>query len=311
MDVVVAQHVSKTFPGRRPVTALADVSLAIPEGEICGLLGPNGAGKTTLIAILIGLTAPDQGTVRVCGLDIQERLQDVQRQVNLVRGFSGVLEKFTCWALLSYYAMLYGMPRSRVEEVMALTGITGKRNAQVALFSSGWRQRFFIAKGIINRPRVLFMDEPTVGLDVDAALAVRAIISDLNREGCTILLTTHYMREAEELCSGISLISEGRIVATGSAAQLKEAVKHEEAIIIDGWLDPAQRARLARVPGVLGVAQDETACRLLVADHGGMRPVLQALLDGGAGVTGVRFDEPTLEDVFLKLTQRGLEQGDE
>ena len=141
--------------------------------------------------------------------------------------------------------------------------------------------------------------------------SLRAIISDHNREGCTILLTTHYMREAEELCSGISLISEGRIVATGSAAQLKEAVKHEEAIIIDGWLDPAQRARLARVPGVLGVAQDETACRLLVADHGGMRPVLQALLDGGAGVTGVRFDEPTLEDVFLKLTQRGLEQGDE
>ncbi len=311
MDAVIAHNVSKTFGGRRPVAALADVSLVIPEGEIYGLLGPNGAGKTTLIAILIGLTTPDRGTVRVCGLDVQERLHEVQHQVNLVRGFSGVLEKFTCWELLSYYAMLYGVARGRVEEVMALTGITGKRNDQVALFSSGWRQRFFIAKGIINRPKVLFMDEPTVGLDVDAALAVRAIISDLNREGCTILLTTHYMREAEELCSGISLISEGRIVATGSAAQLKEAVRHEEAILIDGRLEPAQRERLARLPGVLGVVQEEAACRLLVADHGGMRPVLRALLDGGASVAGVRFDEPTLEDVFLKLTQRRLEQGDE
>jgi len=246
MNAVVASNVSKTFGGRRPVAALSDVSLAIREGEIYGLLGPNGAGKTTLIATLVGLTTPDQGSVRVCGLDVATHLHEVQQLVNLVRGFSGVLEKFTTWELLSYYAMLYGAPRARVEEVMALTGITGKRDEQVALFSSGWRQRFFIAKGIINRPRVLFMDEPTVGLDVDAARAVRAIIRELNRDGCTILLTTHYMREAEELCDRIGLICSGRIVAEGSAAELKE-----------------------------------------------------------------RFGEPTLEDVFLRLTHKPLEQGDE
>ena len=226
-------------------------------------------------------------------------------------GFSWVLKKFTTWELLSYYALLYGMPRSRVEEVMALAGITEKRDAQVSLFSSGWRQRFFIAKGIINRPKVLFMDEPTVGLDVDAAHAVRDIIRELNRGGCTILLTTHYMREAEELCDRIALISEGRIVAEGTAAELKAQVKSDEAILIQGQLDPSLRERLARVPGVLGVAQNETSCRLLVRDHGSMRPVLAALLEAEALVEGIAFDEPTLEDVFLLLTQKGLEVGDE
>jgi ABC-2 type transport system ATP-binding protein len=310
MNAVIASNISKTFGGRHPVTALTDVSLSIREGEIYGLLGPNGAGKTTLIAILIGLTTPDRGTVQVCGLDVQKRLHEVQHLVNLVRGFSGVLEKFTTWELLSYYALLYGMPRSRVEEVMALAGITEKRDDQVSLFSSGWRQRFFIAKGIINRPRVLFMDEPTVGLDVDAAIAVREIIRELNRNGCTILLTTHYMHEAEELCDRIALISEGRIVAEGSAAELKDQVKSDEAILIRGPLDPSLRERLGRVPGVLAVTQFEAACRLLVRDHGTMRPVLACLLEANANVESVMFDEPSLEDVFLMLTHRGLEQAD-
>jgi ABC-2 type transport system ATP-binding protein len=194
---------------------------------------------------------------------------------------------------------------------MALAGITEKRDAQVALFSSGWRQRFFIAKGIINSPKVLFMDEPTVGLDVDAALAVRDIIRELNRNGCTILLTTHYMLEAEALCDRISLISEGRIVAEGTAAELKAQVKSDEAILVQGQLEPGVRARLGRVPGVLGVDQNEASCRLLVRDHQAMRPVLQALLETGIELEGIRFDEPTLEDVFLMLTQKRLEQGDE
>jgi ABC-2 type transport system ATP-binding protein len=312
MDAVVARNVTKTFGGKRPVTALADVSLAIRKGEIYGLLGPNGAGKTTLIAILIGLTTPDRGTVEVCGLDLRRHLREVQHKVNLVRGFSGVLEKFTTLELLNYYALLYGMPRSRVQEAMDLAGIAGKRDAQVSLLSSGWRQRFFIAKGVINRPEVLFMDEPTVGLDVDAALAVREIIAGLNRDGCTILLTTHYMREAEALCDRIALISGGRIVAEGTAPELKDMVQDEEAIILRGRLEPALRVRLERVPGVLGVAQDEEAWRLLVRDHGTMRPVLEALLAGGAQLDSIRFDVPSLEDVFLKLTHRGLEEpGDE
>jgi ABC-2 type transport system ATP-binding protein len=311
MDAVVAENLCKTFRGHPPVVALSGVSLRIREGAIHGLLGPNGAGKTTLITILIGLTRPDQGRLTVCGLDVRSHLQEVQQRVNMVRGFSGVLEKFTATELLNYYALLYGVGSRRVAEVLQLTGLWDRRHGEVAAFSSGWRQRFFIAKGILNRPQVLFMDEPTVGLDVDAALEVRELIQEINRQGCTILLTTHYMREAEELCGRIALIAQGRIVAEGSPAELKAQIKREEAIRIDGHLDHGVRERLGRVPGVLGAAQDPAGCRLLVDGRSAMTPVLTLLLESGAAVTGVRFEEPTLEDVFLKLTQHGLEAGDD
>ena len=309
MPAVTAQHLFKTFGTQPPVPALVDVNLTIEEGEIYGLLGPNGAGKTTLIAILIGLTTADQGTVSVCGMEVVTRLQEVQQVVNMVRGFSGVLEKFTAQELLNYYALLYGVPRGRVAEVLKLTGLWERRDKEVATFSSGWRQRFFIAKGILNRPRVLFMDEPTVGLDVDAALEVRELILEINRQGCTILLTTHYMREAEELCGRIALIARGRIVAEGTMAELKEQVKREEALFIDGQLGLGLRERLGRVPGVLGVAQDELGCRVLVTGRQVLTPVLGQLLEAGAAFSGIHCEEPTLEDVFLKLTHHGLEDG--
>ena len=254
MNAVVANNLCKTFAGRPPVTALQEVNLAIREGEIYGLLGPNGAGKTTLIALLIGLTTPDRGTIEVCGMDVRTRLHQVQMVVNLVRGFGGVLEKFTARELLTYYAMLYGVGRDRVEEVLRMTGLWERRNLEVATFSSGWRQRFFLAKGILNRPRVLFLDEPTVGLDVDAAMDVRELILAINRQGCTVLLTTHYMREAEELCDRIALLADGRVVAEGTAADLKGRVQRQ-------W-------------------EAEAGCA---------------------------FEEPSLEEVFLSLTKRRLE----
>jgi len=223
MHAVVVKQVTKTFGSGRP--ALDAVDLVIPEGEIHGLLGPNGAGKTTLIAVMVGLTLADAGSVEVFGLDVRRRLHQVQRMVNLVRGFSGVLEKVSARELLTYYALLYGAPKSRVDEVLRRTGLWERRDGEVATFSSGWRQRFFIAKGLINRPRVLFLDEPTVGLDLDAAMAVRELVREIAREGCTILLTTHYMREAEELCGSIDLIAGGRIVAGGTPASLKGLVR--------------------------------------------------------------------------------------
>ena len=249
MDAVVVSQVSKTFSGKHK--ALSRVDLRIREGEIRGLLGPNGAGKTTLISILVGLTAPDEGTVQVCGLDIHRDLHRIQGLVNMVRGFSGVLEKIRARELLTYYAHLYGAPLPRVDEVLQRTGLWERRDQEVAHFSSGWRQRFFIAKALLNRPKVLLLDEPTVGLDVDAALKVRDLVREINAEGCTILLTTHYMREAEELCAGIALIAFGKIVADGTASELKA---------------------LAATP---------------------------------------ELPDPTLEDVFLRLTRQKLEVPDE
>jgi len=181
---------------------------------------------------------------------VRRHLHLVQAQINMVRGFSGVLEKFTARELLNYYALLYHAPAGRVGEVLRRAGLWERRDEEVAHFSSGWRQRFFIAKALLNDPRVLFLDEPTVGLDLDAAQALRDLVREINRQGCTILLTTHYMREAEELCGPIALIARGRIVARGDADTLKALV------------------------------------------HGPDLP------------------DPTLEDVFLRLTRQPLEQPD-
>jgi len=304
MEAVVAERLNKRF-GR--TVALRDVSLTIHEGEIFGLLGPNGAGKTTLISILVGLTTPDKGEAMVVGKSVLRERAAVQHAVNMVRGFSGVLEKFTARELLNYYALLYDVPAGRVDEVLRALGLWEKRDGEVSLFSSGWRQRFFIAKALLNKPRVLFLDEPTVGLDVDAAIEVRGLIKRLNAEGYTILLTTHYLREAEELCHRIALISDGRIVALGTAAELKRRVKREEAIIVKGTLDAALRERLARVPGVLGLALHGGSCRLLVDSKRIMKPVLRVLSEAEAHAESVSIEEPTLEDVFLKLTKKGLE----
>jgi len=307
MDAVVASHVGKVFPAKPPVRALSDVSLRIKKGEIYGLLGPNGAGKTTLITILVGLTTAEEGSVTVCGKDIRKQLHEVQKEINLIRGFSGVLERFTAYELLTYYTLLYDVPHSRVEIALRRVGLWERRNERIENFSSGWRQRFFFAKGLLNEPKVLFMDEPTVGLDVDTAIEMRQLIKKLNKEGYTILLTTHYMREAEELCDRIALISDGRIVAEGTAKELKRRVTKDEAILITGELDRQTLTELKAVKGVEGVAQHGDTVRLLVSSKSVMKPVMKLLSGSAVHVDSVKRDEPTLEDVFLKLTKRGLE----
>jgi len=225
MDAVVVGDLRKTFGGPRGVVALDGISLSIGRGQIYGLLGPNGAGKTTLISILVGLTLADSGMVEVCGFKVPERLCEVRRVVNLVRGFSGVLDKYSARELLTYYQRLYDAPEERVESVLRRLGLWDKRDALVGAFSTGWRQRFFLAKALINKPAVLFMDEPTVGLDMDTALATRNLIRELREEGTTVMLTTHYLQEAEELCDRIGVICQGRLVAEGSLDDLKTQTK--------------------------------------------------------------------------------------
>ncbi len=310
MHAVTITGLSKRFTSRKTVIhALRDVSLQIEEREIFGLLGPNGAGKTTLISILAGTTSPDAGRVTVLGKDLVRDLQAIQQSLNMVRGFGGVLHKCTLAQLMRYYAYLYEVPhaKARIESLLKTLGLWDRRDQYVSEFSSGWRQRFFIAKALLNDPKLLLMDEPTVGLDVDAAQHVRAFIASLRAEGRTILLTTHYMREAEELCGRIALISDGRIVAQGTPASLKAMVRTEEAIEIRGVIPDAALDVLRGLAGVDGAHRHGEVARLLVKDRAVMHPVLECLAEAKAKVESVRLEEPTLEDVFLKLTKRGLE----
>ncbi len=310
---VAVRGVAKTFrSGRETVHALRGVSLDIREGEVFGLLGPNGAGKTTLISVLVGLTKADAGSAHVIGLDVERQRHAVQQRINLVHGFSGVQLNLTALELMRYYADLYNVPQpeARIERLLKLVGVWERRNQFASLYSSGYRQRFFIAKALLNEPHVLFLDEPTVGLDVDMAIQVREVIRRLHREGYTILLTTHDMKEAENLCDRIALIARGRIVAQGTAAELKQLVKKEEAIRVHGTLQPATKRRLQKLAGVLGVATHRSTTRLLVENPRVMTSVLRALADSGDDVDRVHREQPSLEDVFLKLTHQGLENDD-
>ncbi len=226
MDDIKISGLSKIFHSKKSnITALKNISLSINKGEIFGLLGPNGAGKTTLISILAGVTTPDNGTVTMLGKNVQTHYKEIQQEINIVRGFSGVLQNISTRELLKYYAKLYSVEEKGAIDAMRKTGIWEKRDCIVSDLSSGWRQRFFLAKALLNNPKILLLDEPTAGLDVHAARTMRLLLKQLNNEHCTLLLTTHNMQEAEELCDRIAVIHKGEIVAVGTSKQLKTSSK--------------------------------------------------------------------------------------
>jgi ABC-2 type transport system ATP-binding protein len=214
----------KTPQGKKTLQALDGVSLDIRKGEIFGLLGPNGAGKTTLISILMGLLEKDSGQVEILGFNLDTNANDIKERANVVSGFVQPLDILNGRQLLNYYALLYGIDKrkERIDEVLEYVGMTEHAERKAEKYSSGQRQRLFIARALLNRPQLLFLDEPTVGLDVRMARKIRALVRKLRDDGATILLTTHYMKEAEELCDRVALVNAGKIVALDTPANLKK-----------------------------------------------------------------------------------------
>ena len=225
MDALTVTNAVKEFKDKNTKTrALDNVSLTIKQGEIVGLLGPNGAGKTTLISSICGLLELDSGTITVFGKDSLKEKEGVSADINLITGFAGLLQGLSVEKLLTYYALLYnvkGMEKV-IDRVLTQTGLQEKRKQVAQTLSSGYKQRFYIAKALLSNPKMLLMDEPTVGLDVKSAMQIRALVKNLKKDGKTILLTTHYMLEAEELCDRIALINGGKIVALGTSKELKK-----------------------------------------------------------------------------------------
>src|ERR671930_1044036 len=216
---------------RRPleVEAVRGVSFEVAEGELFGLLGPNGAGKTTTIKMLITLLIPTAGSARVLGYDVVKDAREVRKRIGYVfGGEKGLYERLSALDNLRYFAELYAVPprdqRRRIDELLELVGLKGRERERVEGYSRGMRQRLHIARGLLHDPAVLFLDEPTIGLDPVGARGVRELVAELSRQGKTLLLTTHYMFEAEELCDRIAVISDGRIVASGTPEALKQSV---------------------------------------------------------------------------------------
>ena len=308
-----------------PVTALDGVDLDVGSGEYFGLLGPNGAGKTTLIKILTTLLLPTTGTARVAGFDVVHETAKIRRVINMVAGGEqsgyGLL---TVREQLWMFSQFYGLPVRdgwrRVDELIEIVGLTEQRDQKVRTLSTGQRQKLNFARGMLNDPWVLFLDEPTLGLDVGAARDLRehTLRWKAAAPGRTILLTTHYMVEAEQLCDRIAIVDRGHILALGTADELRRMVQSESIFRIELDRLPANGglAGLGKLPGVLSAVKadgdgddagaDRIAIKVALADDSALTTVVTSVAERGSHLVGLQKSEPSLEDVFVALVGRGL-----
>ncbi|HET7128244.1 MAG TPA: ABC transporter ATP-binding protein [Gaiellaceae bacterium] len=318
MAVIEAIELTRTYRTttgvirRKPleVEAVRGISFAVEQGELFGLLGPNGAGKTTTIKMLITLLLPTSGEARVLGSDVVENAREVRKRIGYVFGGDrGLYERLSARDNLRYFAELYGVSgkaqRTRIDEVLELVGLKGREQERVEGYSRGMRQRLHIARGILHDPEVVFLDEPTIGVDPVGARELRTTISDLIAAGKTVLLTTHYMFEADALCDRIAVIAKGRIVGEGTPEALKAGVAEGRVTEIDAFgVDEATVARLRAIDGVTAVSVEEREQKqLLVVQTTGDRELTAPLLAAldGFEVGRVSSREPTLEDAYIAL----------
>jgi ABC-2 type transport system ATP-binding protein len=293
------------------VEAVRGVSFSVEEGELFGLLGPNGAGKTTTIKMLITLLLPTSGTARVLGLDVVKDMREVRRHIGYVFGGDrGLYERLPGIDNLKYFAELYGVPpgeqKRRIEELLDLVGLSGREKERVEGYSRGMRQRLHIARGLLHDPPVLFLDEPTIGVDPVGARELRQTISTLIERGKTVLLTTHYMFEADALCDRIAVIANGQIVAEGTPRDLKDRVTDGKVLEIEVYGGIAEEAirSVRELAGVQTVAVEEREqAQVLVVQTDLGVELTTAVLGrlNGAGIGRIAVREPTLEDAYVAL----------
>lgn len=265
------------------VQAVKDISFSVGAGEVFGLLGHNGAGKTTTIRILTGRTKQTSGRATVAGCDVLTERDALKPRINLVFEDQNLYERLTGRENMRLFADLYGVPTQRADELLDTVGLVDGADRKVKTYSSGMKQRLLIARSLINTPRVLFLDEPTRGLDPSSSRDVRAIVARLSQEGTTIFLTTHYMEEADELCNRVAFLSQGEIMALGTPRELK--LRYGEA-----------------TASVLLDSDDEHTINLNQPDDA--RRLQQWMAEGR--VLTIHSQEGSLEDVFIELAGRSL-----
>lgn len=308
---VDARDLAKTFRTgwfrRRETPALRGASLQVPYGAIFGLLGPNGAGKTTLLSILATLLLPDSGSATILGHDVVREAFALRRRLNMASGNASFVWSLRPAEVLAFYGRLYGLQgpalRRRVGDLLERFELEAHLKTEYNELSTGLKQRLALAKALLNDPEVLFLDEPTLGLDPDVSIRIRAQIADLRRRrDTTIILTTHYMREAEELCDTIAFIKGGRILAQGTADELKRQIRIGEVVVLR--LDPAGPAGLAELGGVLHVQSrgDRLECTVDSAEKR-LPEILRSLCEQGVLIRDCQVQEPDLEEVFVELAR--------
>jgi ABC-2 type transport system ATP-binding protein len=310
---IEARGIEKSF-GK--VRALAGVDLAVPAGSILGLLGPNGAGKTTMVRILTTLLKPDAGEAHVAGLDVARQAGPLRAKIGLAGQYAAVDENLTGFENLEMVGRLYHLGRAesrrRADELLEVFDLTEARDRIARTYSGGMRRRLDLGAALVARPPVLFLDEPTTGLDPRSRLGLWETIEDRVAGGTTVLLTTQYLDEADRLADTIAVIDHGKVIAEGTSDELKDRVGGERLEVhLEVGADPEAAIRaLASLGDEPPVAEDGTVRLPLRARSGAIVAAVRALDEAGVGVDDIAIRRPTLDDVFIVLTGRAAEEAE-
>jgi ABC-2 type transport system ATP-binding protein len=311
MDAIRVNNLSKSFNG---FTAVEGISFVVPAGELFGLLGPNGAGKTTTINMLATLLKPTAGEAWVGGCSVADDRDGVRRGIGIVFQEAALDNKLTGRENLQFHAMMYGVGREerkqRIAAVLELVELADKANILVEKYSGGMKRRLEIARGLIHRPKVLFLDEPTLGLDTQTRRHIWDYIKKLNREsGVTVILTTHYMEEADFLCQRVAIMDNGKFVAIDSPARLKDSLGGDVVSLEIGAGGEGLMAQLQTLPWIKSLKRHEDVLSLSMERGERRIPELIHLAQrSGAAVNCVNLHKPSLEDVFLNFTGRTIRE---
>ncbi len=297
---------------KNQVVAVKDVSFEVGYGELFGLVGPNGAGKTTTIKMLTTMLIPTSGTATVLGHDIEKDVTQIREKIGIVLGGErGLYTRVNAIDNLRYFADLYGVPTSirdkRIKELLQFMGLWDRARDRVETFSKGMKQRLHLARGLINDPQLIFMDEPTIGLDPEIAKETRTMIKELIEKGKTVLLTTHYMFEADELCKRVAIIRNGEIVALDTPSGLKKYVMDTSVVEVEGFgITEKEVAKFKEVSEVLAVSaelsENKQVLKLQTAKGSEIISEVQEILKNSR-IYDLKIKEPTLEDAYLRLVE--------
>jgi ABC-2 type transport system ATP-binding protein len=310
-DIVSIRGLSKRYAGKVPVEAVRNIDLTVRRGELFGLLGPNGAGKSTTISVCTTRTLPTSGTVRIAGLDVVATPAQARKHMGVVPQYNTLDRQCTVWENLYFHCRYFGYTSAaagkRANELLEMFRLTERSKSFVRELSGGLAQRVQIARAIAHQPEILFLDEPSAGLDPQSRLALWDSIRQLLSQGITIVLTTHYMEEADELCNRVAIIDHGKILVCDTPQNLKSGVGAQKVINLHlAGGDPQLQQTLNQLHGVKSVETNKDGVRIFVDNLDGLLPRIIEVT--GPKLKDISVTETTLETVFIKLTGRDLRE---
>lgn len=310
MSLIEIKNVTKRFDDK---IAVDNISLSIEDGDIFGLLGPNGAGKSTLISMITGLLKPDSGDILVDGYSIIKNPLEVKRQLGLVPQEIALMETVSAYDNLEFWGSLYGLKgkllKERINEALEVAGLIDRKNEKIKKFSGGMKRRLNIAAAILHHPRILIMDEPTVGIDPQSRNHIFEFTKEINKNrNTTVIYTSHYMEEVDYLCNGLFIMDLGKEVAYGTKKSVKAMVSDKSRLLLKPDSYTAETLiRVKALEGVMDLTEEDGMLKLVVKeDSFNLNTLINSLYEEKIKIRGITFEEPTLEEVFLSLTGKTL-----